>query len=423
MYSKRSAVMASRNSRHHAWQEDALMPLSLPERRAVIREWAAQYRQATKGQRTRLIEQLQTLCGYNRSYAARALRAAAITESATPHAVRPGRGRQPVYGAAAKAALTTCWAILNFPTGKRLHPFLPELVERLEAHGEQHLEPTVRDQLVQMSAASIDRFLAAERRRLEVKGRSGTKPGTLLKQPIPVRTWAEWDDATHPGFLEIDLVSHDGGAARGEFAWTLDLVDILTGWTETVALPNKARKWVIEALDTQLSRFPFPIRGIDSDNGSEFINHHLLTWCDSHQITFTRARAYHKNDGCYVEQKNWSVVRRFVGYLRYEGAEQVQWLNDLYATLRLYTNFFQPLQKAVVKERRGARTYRRYDQAQTPAQRVLALPDTLVSPAQKAVLTAQYASLNPAAIRRDVLRLPNRLWDPMPRETPHEVPL
>ncbi|AEJ39615.1 hypothetical protein TPY_1425 [Sulfobacillus acidophilus TPY] len=274
-----------------------------------------------------------------------------------------------------------------------------------------------------MSAASIDRFLAAERRRLEVKGRNGTKPGTPLKQQIPVRMWAEWDDATHPGFLEIDLVSHDGGAARGEFAWTLDLVDILTGWTETVALPNKARKWVIEALDTQLARFPFPIRGIDSDNGSEFINHHLLTWCDSHPITFTRARAYHKNDGCYVEQKNWSVVRRFVGYLRYEGAEQVQWLNDLYATLRLYTHFFQPLQKAVAKERRGARTYRRYDQAQTPYQRVLALPDTVVSPAQKAVLTAQYASLNPAAIRRDLLRLQNRLWDPMPRETPHEFPL
>ncbi|AEJ40521.1 putative transposase [Sulfobacillus acidophilus TPY] len=135
MYSKRSAVMASRNSRHHALQEDPLMPLSLPERRAVIRELAVMHRQATKGQCTRLIDQLQTLCGYNRSYAARALRAAAITESATPHAVRLGRGRKPVYDAAAKAALTTCWTLLNFPTGKRLHPFLPESVERLAAHG------------------------------------------------------------------------------------------------------------------------------------------------------------------------------------------------------------------------------------------------------------------------------------------------
>jgi hypothetical protein len=138
---------------------------------------------------------------------------------------------------------------------------------------------------------------------LEVKGPTDTKPGTLLEQQIPVRTWVEWDDATHYGLLEIDLVSHDGSTARGEFAWILDWVDILTGWTETVALPNKARKWVIEALDTQLSCFPFPIRRIDSDNGSNFINHHLLTWCENHPITLTPARAYYKNDDCYVEQK------------------------------------------------------------------------------------------------------------------------
>ncbi|MCY0877553.1 MAG: transposase family protein [Firmicutes bacterium] len=387
------------------------MPLSSAERQAVVRELARQYRRARKRERTQIINQVPTLCGYHRSYAARALRTAPAQRPATP---RPGRGRKPTYGPAAKAALIPCWAILNFPTGKRLQPFLPDLVAPLEQHRELTLEPTVRQQLLSMSAASIDRFLAAERRRWEVTGRHGTQPGTLLKHQIPVRTWAEWDDATPPGFLEIDLVSHDGGAARGDFAWPLDMVDILTGWTETAAVPNKARKWILQALDTHRPPFPFPIRGIDSDNGSEFINPHLVHWSETHHITFTRSRASHKNDGCYVEQKNWTVVRRYVGYLRYEGPEQVDWLNELYATLRLYTNFFQPFQKSVTKERRGARTYRRYDPAQTPFQRVMALPDDQVSPARKAALQAQYDALNPAALRRDLLRLQNRLWDVAP---------
>ena len=383
------------------------MPLSSRERQAVVRELAPRYRKAAKHERSQILDQVQSLCHYDRAYAARALRTATAMGPTPPH---PGRGRKPRYGSAAKAALIRCWAILNFPTGKRLQPFLPDLVTRLEHFGELTLDVTVRSQLLAMSAASIDRFLAAERRRLEIKGRSGTKPGTLLKHQIPVRTWAEWDDATQPGFLEIDLVSHDGGAARGDFAWTLDMVDILTGWTETAALPNKARKWVVDALDTHRRHFPFPIRGIDSDNGSEFINYHLVAWCDTHHITFTRSRAYHKNDGCYVEQKNWTVVRRFVGYLRYEGSEQVAWLNVLYATLRLYTNFFQPLQKTVTKVRHGARVTRRYDRAQTPYQRVLALSDDLVSPAQKAALRTQYEALNPAELRRTLTRLQNPLW-------------
>ena len=237
--------MATRIARHQV-QEDSKMPLSLAERQAVLRELAGPYHRARKRERSQIINQVQTLCGYNRTYAARALRTA--TSRRPRSAPRTGRGRKSTYGPAAKAALIRCWAIPNFPTGKRLQPFLPDLVARLEHHGELALEPAVRGQLLAMSAASIDRFLAAERRRLEVKGRSGTKPGTLLKHQIPVRTWAEWDDATQPGFLEIDLVSHDGGAARGDFAWTLDMVDILTGWTETAAVPNKARKWVRDAI-------------------------------------------------------------------------------------------------------------------------------------------------------------------------------
>ena len=280
------------------------MPLSLSERLAVTQELAQRYRRATKRERSALITQLQTRCSYNRSYAGRVLRAASAHRGRPKRrSPKPGRGRKPTYGPAAKQALVHCWAMLNFPTGKRLQPFLAELVAQLEHHRELTVDPATRGQLLAMSAASIDRFVAPERRRLAIKGRHGTKPDTLLKHQIPVRTWAEWDDATQPGFLEIDLVSHDGGAARGDFSWTLDMVDSLTGWTETAAVPNKARKWVLEALNAHRSQFPFPLRGLDSDNGSEFINHHLLAWCETHPITFTRSRAYHKNDGCYVEQK------------------------------------------------------------------------------------------------------------------------
>ncbi|MEW6049417.1 MAG: DDE-type integrase/transposase/recombinase, partial [Bacillota bacterium] len=226
-------------------------------------------------------------------------------------------GRPPIYTREVKEALVRVWTILTFPAGKRLAPFLPEVVPVLERWGELSLTPEVRERLLRISAATVDRLLARERQRLQIKGRSGTKPGSLLKGAIPIRTFAEWDD-TRPGFLEVDLVGHDGGDARGDFAQTLDMVDVATGWIETVAVRNKAQKWVVDALQRRLLAFPFPILGIDSDNGAEFINAQLLRFFESHRITFTRSRPYRKNDNGHVEQENWSVVRRYVGYLRYD---------------------------------------------------------------------------------------------------------
>jgi hypothetical protein len=250
-----------------------------------------------------------------------------------------------------------------------------------------------------MSSATIDRALAPERRRLQVKGRSGTKPGSMLKRQIPIRTFAQWDDA-RPGFCEADLVAHDGGSPFGEFCQTLDLTCVATGWTEPRGLPNKAQRWVHEAIDEIAKELPFPLVGLDCDNGSEFINMQLYRYCEDHSITFTRSRPYHKNDNCYVEQKNWPVVRQQVGYARYEGLEQLEALKALYRVLRLYLNFFQPQMKLVEKTRQGAKLTRRFDQARTPYQRVLDSP--YVSEDAKRRLRKTYLGLNPAQLKRDL---------------------
>jgi hypothetical protein len=239
-----------------------------------------------------------------------------------------------------------------------------------------------------------------------LRGRSGTKPGTLLKKQIPIRTFAEWDEQ-RPGFAEIDLVGHDGGVAAGDYCQTLDLTDIATTWTETQAVRNKAQTWVFAALKEIRQNLPFSLLGIDSDNGSEFINKYLVEYCQKQKLSFTRSRPYRKNDNCFVEQKNYSVVRRAVGYQRYDTEAQLNLLNELYATLRLYTNFFQPTMKLKAKERVGSKVIKRYDRAQTPYQRVLAAVQ--VSEAEKQSLRAKYKTLNPAALKRKLMRLQERL--------------
>jgi len=383
------------------------MGLTMKERKAVTAVMVARYRRASKKQKGRLLDELVALTGYHRWYAVGLLRG---------HGPPPGgpRGRAEArprrrprrYDAAVLAALRQVWVIMDCICGKRLAAVLPEMVAVLERHGELQLAPDTRQKLCAISAASIDRLLAAERRRLNVRGRSGTKPGTLLKHQIPIRTFAEWDQ-TQPGFVEIDLVGHDGGLAQGDFCQTLDVTDVASGWTETEAVLNKAQVWVFAALQDIRARLPFALKGIDSDNGSEFINDHLLRYTRQEHITFTRGRAWKKNDGCFVEQKNYSVVRRAVGYARYEGDAQLRLLNELYAELRLYTNFFQPVMKLLTKERTGAKVKKTYDRPRTPYQRLCS--STALSQQAKQQLRAQYAGLNPAELKRNIVRLQNRL--------------
>lgn len=383
------------------------MRLTMKERRAVTAVMVARYRRASKTQKGRLLDELVALTGYNRWYAVGLLARGGITSGRRiAGAKRPPRRRPRRYDAAVLAALRQVWVIMDCICGKRLAPVLPETIAVLERHGELMLDPATRQKLQAISAASIDRLLAPERRRLNVRGRSGTKPGTLLKHQIPVRTFAEWDH-TQPGFVEIDLVSHDGGLAQGDYCHSLDVTDVASGWTETQAVINKAQVWVFEALQVIRARLPFALKGIDSDNGSEFINHQLLRYTQQEQLTFTRGRAWKKNDGCFVEQKNYSVVRRAVGYARYEGRPQLQLLNDLYAQLRLYANFFLPVMKLVAKQRTGAKLKKTYDRPATPYQRLLASP--ALSKRAKQQLRAQYDALNPAALKRNISRLQARL--------------
>ncbi len=378
------------------------MGLSMAERKAVTKEMLKRYQRGSKGAKGRVLDELCALTGWNRDHARRALRRARrgpVRPRARP--VRPLR-----YGQDVQAPLEKVWATFGGLCGKRLAPFMAEAVQAMERFGELALTCDQRGGLLQMSAATIDRRLAPARRRLGVKGRSGTKPGTLLKRHIPIRTFAQWDER-RPGFLEVDLVAHDGGSASGDYCQSLDATDVATGWTEPAALKNKAQVWVFEELKRIRSELPFPLLGLDSDNGAEFINHELYRYCTTEKITFTRGRAYRKNDGCFVEQKNWTVIRQHVGYARYDTEEELDVLRDLYSHLRLWVNFFSPVMKLTEKVRDGAKLTRRYDLARTPFRRVL--ESRHVSSAAKRRLKAQYLSLNPVALQREIGRCQEEL--------------
>jgi hypothetical protein len=375
----------------------------MTERRAVTKQMVKRYCKATKKDKGVMLDELCALTGWTRRHARRALHDQIDQRPRAPR--NPGPR---IYGPDVYEALRFVWATLGGPAGKRLAPFMTEAIEALQRHGELDISEQVRQKLCQVSAATIDRMLAPERARLRMKGRSGTKPGSILRRQIPIRTFADWNDA-RPGFCEVDLVSHDGGNPNGDFCHTLDLVCVATGWTEMRALRNKAQRWVHEALVDICTTLPFPLLGLDSDNGSEFINAHLFGWCTSEQITFTRSRPYRKNDNCFVEQKNWPVVRQQVGYARYDTAEELEVLNELYGYLRLWVNFFSPQMKLVHKTRRGAKVSKTFDRARTPYRRVL--ESDHVSDGSKDALEAIYLGLNPAQLRRQIGRCQDRLLD------------
>jgi hypothetical protein len=372
---------------------------------------ARKYRKGTRAEKSEVLVQLVALTGWHRDHARKALRQAVARLAETGNAAPPPRRpREPVliYGPVVIEALRVAWAVLDGPTGKRLAPILPELVASLRRHGELVIDDAVAEQLCSMSAATIDRRLAPDRAELRADhGRSLTKPGSLLKSQIPMRTWADWEENT-PGFLELDTVGHDGGDLNGDFCFTLTATDIASGWTENRTVRNKAAKWVFGALVEIEASLPFPLLGIDCDNGSEFINHHLLKWCTDRQITFTRSRPNNKNDGAHVEQKNWTVVRRTAGYWRYETPREMALLNQIWTALSPLTNLFTPQQKLVSKTRIGAKVTKKYDQAKTPYQRLLAHSGVLDEVDAK-LLAKKIETFNPAQARREVTDLQKSL--------------
>ncbi|RPI48121.1 MAG: transposase [Chloroflexi bacterium] len=355
----------------------------------------ARYRKAIKKEKSAILDEFVKTTGYHRKHAMAVLNGR--RERVRGPIRRPRRAQ---YGAEEAEALAILAALFDDICSKRLRAAMDVELPRLYRADLLRISSVCYERLLRVSPATMDRLRARHRPRSGQR-RGFTKPGTLLKQRIPVRTWADWTE-DRPGFCEIDLVDHSGGQiTRGrEHAWTLCFTDVKTGWTECVAVRNKAQVHVFAAIRRARQRLPFPLLGIDSDSGSEFINDQLYRYCLKEQITFTRGRAGRKNDNAYVEQKNWSVVRRAVGYGRYDSPEQLALLDALYTQLRLYVNFFLPVMKLKEKERLGSKVKRLYDDPQTPYARLLASDD--ISEEDKAELKEAYGYLDLLALRRRI---------------------
>jgi hypothetical protein len=374
--------------------------MSQRSKRELLQAIRPRYLKANKAGKTRILDEFVAATGYHRKHANRLLKNGPGPKS------RKKKGRRKEYQGEVVQALTQIWEICGRICSKRLHPFLPEIVTVLERHNELQLSLETKVLLLRMSRSTIDRCLQPARFEHR-RGLSTTKPGALLKKAIPVRTYAEWDDA-RPGFVEMDLVAHCGETTAGQYLNTLTVVDICTGWTECLAVYQKTQQVVFEAILQLRQRLPFPLLGVDSDNGGEFINDILYRYCLTEQITFTRSRPYKKNDQAYVEQKNWSVVRHLIGYDRFETKEELVLLRTLYDDLRLYVNFFQPVLKLIGKEQIDGKTVKRYDRATTPFRRVLASAEVSID--VKARLTGLYFQLNPVTLRNRIDHNVARLW-------------
>jgi hypothetical protein len=332
----------------------------------LARALASRYAHASRREKGQLLDEFCAVTGYTRKHAL-------VVLSCPPPEDRPPpyRGRQPSYGPAEVALLRMCWSATDGICSKRLAPFLPELLERLRHwHALRHVSAKTIERVAHMSPATIDRALSASRAGLPKRGLSMTRPGTLLKHQVAIKTFADWSE-TVPGFVEVDLVAHCGWTGAGPFLYTLTLVDVATGWVSCAGLRDKRAQTVLAALRRVHDELPFKILGLDSDNGSEFLNGALLEYCAQQRITFTRGRPYRKNDSCFVEQKNWAVVRRLVGYARLE-APALAALERIHDLARDYVNFLHPVRKLREKVRHGSRITRHYDTAQTPYRRLLA---------------------------------------------------
>jgi hypothetical protein len=353
------------------------------------------YKNATRQEKTAILNAFCATCGYHRKQAIRMLRG--FKRFAKPKAKR--RGKPTIYQSEAiQRVLKKIWIMANLPCSKRLKAILAIwLPGYIQLFGE--LSDDVTHALLKISPSTIDRILKSVRSNYKQRGRSTTKPGTLLRKQIPIKT-NQWDES-RPGFFEADTVAHCGDSVSGMYVNTIDFVDIATGWTEQRAVWGKGEKGVLDQIKDIENGLPFPILGFDSDNGSEFLNYHLLRHFTERKqpVDFTRSRAYHKNDNAHVEQKNWTHVRQWIGYDRLDNLNIVPLLNNLYRNeWKLFHNFFCPSVKLLAKERFGSKTVKHHDAPKTPYQRIMESPFVLES--VKRSLTKQLESLNPFLLRK-----------------------
>ena len=335
--------------------------LSTPSGRELLEALRNRYQSATRKEKSRTLDEVVSLLGCHRKHAIRLLTQNNVELAEPVHQERR------VYDEAVQQALIVLWEAADRICSKRLKAILPTLTDALERNGHLHLDPSVRQRLLQASAATIDRLLVSVRssHQRRKKPRKKTKPG----KQIPVRTFADWGQP-QPGQLEIDFVMHCGSTTQGSYLCSLVATDVCSGWTEAIPLLAREQSLVVEGLKVLRRQFPVAVVGIDSDNDSTFINDTLLEYCQKEQITFTRSRAYQKNDQAWIEQKNGAVIRRFVGYGRFSGMVAGQVLAGLYQALRLYVNYFQRSFKLISKTRQGAKVRKKYDTPKTPAERL-----------------------------------------------------
>ncbi len=372
--------------------------------RDVILEYARavspRYLASGKREKGMILDEFCKTTGHHRKSAVRLL-------CRPPQPTRCGRGRPREYGAAVVEALRQVWEASDHLCSKRLAPFVGELIPVLERHGEIVLTPEARTGLLEMSASTMDRLLKPYRRIGLRRPYTTKRSSGALKALIPLRTFGEWAEVK-PGSVQVDLVAHCGESTEGFYLNTLVAVDVATSWCECEVIWGKGKERVGTGVHKARTRLPFALAELHTDNGAEFINDILYPWCKKERIRFTRGRSYKKNDQAYVEQKNWSVARRLVGYDRYSSKAAYDQLQRLYGDVRLYVNFFQPVSKLISKERDGAKVRKQYDDAQTPYQRLLAAG--VLDEAKRESLAKLYLRLNPVELRARIDATLEELW-------------
>lgn len=388
------------------------MRLDMHQRKTITEKQAQRYRAANKKEKSKILDEFIALTGYNRKYACHLLSNCGKTtlirlegrliQLKATHTRKRGddpRGRRRYYDEQVAEAVRTLWHVFGQMCGKRLAAAIRTYLSIPGCLDEFGFTEEVREKLATISAATLDRLLVDERKKNRIRGNTHTRRASpAMLSLVPVRTFAE--QPSEPGYFQADLVGHDGGDARGEFCYTLNCTDPATGWVEPRAVQNKAGKWTTEALKWIHTNCPLEIRGWHTDSGTEFLNAHMQRFCSDQSIEFTRSRFYRKNDNCHIEQKNNAVIRHTVGYLRYEGADACEILNEVYDSLRLLVNFFYPSAKLIEKTRRGSQVHKRYDTPKTPYQRVL--ENTHIEATVKQQLRDRLAELNPVTLQRRI---------------------
>jgi hypothetical protein len=361
-------------------------------RRELIEAVAARYRAAGRNQKKEILDEFVRVTGFHRKHAIRALK-----KSPKPETLEPRR-RARIYDEAVREALTIVWEAADRICGKRLRQVIAGMVDAMERHGHLKLDAEVRESLLSMSAATMDRLLTTVRETAK-QGRRRKMINTALRKSIPVRTFGDWHDPA-PGFFEMDMVLHCGKSTLGSYVHSLVLTDIASGWTEAIAMVVREQTLVTESVSEIRTKLPIMVHGLDVDNDSAFINDTLVNYCRDNKIELTRCRAYKKNDQAWIEQKNGAIIRRMVGYGRLTGAPSAAVLNKLYTAARLFVNFFQPSFKLLSKIREGAKVIKKYHPPATPCERLLDRED--VSDECKVQLRQTLAVLDPVRLLSEI---------------------